>query len=128
MLCTEVGIYRYDFLAIKKNPVFLRMRIDVKDVAFGRFFNKMLLRFFLRRVMFSASQVPFFVWFKTSAAIIESLTLSSLCNFLCFVWKNFFLLQKSFLYNVMKVKAAKLLNILFWNKTLRVDLGYLYSQ
>lgn len=35
----------------EKKPVFLRMRIDVKDAAFGRSFDKMLLRFFLGRVM-----------------------------------------------------------------------------
>lgn len=51
MFCTEVGIYRYDFLAMKVKAVVLRMRINVKDTAFGRSFNKMLLRFFLGRVM-----------------------------------------------------------------------------
>jgi len=36
---------------MKEKAVVLRMRIDVKDTAFGRSFNKMLLRFFLGRVM-----------------------------------------------------------------------------
>lgn len=36
---------------MKEEAVVLRMRIDVKDTAFDRSFNKMLLRFFLGRVM-----------------------------------------------------------------------------